>query len=72
MKSGKNVCGIKANSRQTPPVNAKDAYSHLALTFNNSGSSIIRFNANIPNKGMVNSAMTSMDATVRNFAYIGM
>ena len=35
------------------------------------GCSTMRFSANMASRGMVNSAITRMDETVRNFAYIG-
>ena len=38
---------------------------------NSSDSSMIRFRPSIAIKGMVNSAMTRILSTVRNFAYIG-
>ncbi len=35
------------------------------------GLSVISFNPSIASNGMVNSATTSIEATVRNFEYIG-
>ena len=71
MKSEKKSPGITRNKRQKPAVKPKLMYTNFNFLFNISGSSIIFFNAIIANKGMVNSAITSIDATVRNLAYIG-
>ena len=72
IKSLKNIFGISANSSTIPAVRANDVYSHGACFFSNCGSSTIFFSASSASRGMVNSAMTSIDDTVRNFAYIGM
>ena len=45
--------------------------TYFILLVSNCLSSTICFRASIANSGMVNSAMTSMDATVLNFEYIG-
>ena len=66
-----NTDGIRAKSRANPAVRAKEMMRYFAFVFNSSGSSKIFFSASIASRGMVNSAMTRMEATVRNFAYIG-
>ena len=70
-KSEKNTEGISANSKAMPPVSTKLAYTYFIFVVNSSGSSVILFKAIIANSGIVNSATTKMDATVRNLAYIG-
>ena len=68
MKLSKNIVGKRAMSRQMPPVRAKERmrYFLAVRTAKNSRK------ASMARRGMVNSAMTRMEATVRNFAYIGM
>ena len=68
----KNTLGIRANSKAMPAVSPKLAYTYFILCVSSSGSSIIFFKAIIASNGMVNSAMTRMEATVRNLAYSGM
>ena len=70
-KSEKNSPGANAKSSAMPPVSATLRYSAFAFSFSTSGWSNTSFKAIIANSGMVNSAITSIDATVRNFAYIG-
>ena len=75
-KLSKNRVGAMANNAAMPPVSTKLTISQftflpLIVVFTQSGSSITFFNASIPSKGMVNSAITSIEATVRNLAYIG-
>ena len=55
-----------------PPVKAKLTYTHFILFLSNSLSFIISANAMTANIGMVNSATTNMDDTVRNLLYKGM
>ena len=43
----------------------------VSVSLRTSGLSMSFFNAIMARRGMVNSAMTSIDATVRNLAYIG-
>ena len=62
---------MMAKSRQKPAVRPKLAYTYFIFSVRISGSSTIFFSAIIARSGMVNSAMTSIDATVRNLAYIG-
>ena len=64
----KNTPGIRANSKAMPAVSPKLAYTYLMLWVSRSGSSMIFFNAIMASNGMVNSAMTRIDATVRNLA----
>ena len=68
----KNTLGIRANSKAMPAVSPKLMYTYFILCVSRSGSSIIFFKAIIASSGMVNSAMTRIEATVRNLAYSGM
>ena len=63
--------GIRENNMATPPVNKNDMPTYFILGFICSGSSKSFFKASIANKGMVNSAITRIEATVRNLAYMG-
>ena len=63
---------MRANNKQKPAVSPKLIYTYLICLFNIDGVSKIFFKPNIANNGMVNSAITKIDATVRNLAYIGM
>ena len=68
-----------ANKAAVPAVSMKETYNQLTglpLIVNlallmQSGSSMSFFNAMMPKSGIVNSAITRIEATVRNFAYIG-
>ena len=71
IKSLKNIFGASANSSAIPAVSANDVYSQGACDFNSCGSSTIFFKASIASNGIVNSAITNIDDTVLNFAYIG-
>ena len=71
IKLSKNREGISENSMAIPPVNRNEIPTYFILGFICSGSSNSCFSASIANKGMVNSAITKMEATVRNFAYMG-
>ena len=71
MKLPKKNDGISENSRATPPVRIKLTIRGI---FNFSFFTSLlstSFSASIASKGMVNSAITRIDATVRNFAYMG-
>ena len=70
MKS-KKVVGISAKRAAIPAVNAKLTYTYFIFRFSKSGSSNSFFNVSTAKNGIVNSAITRMDATVRNFEYIG-
>ena len=70
-KSEKNTFGISENNMAIPPVNKNEMPINFILDFTFSGSSNSVFSANIASKGMVNSATTSIEATVRNLAYMG-
>ena len=65
----KNRPGITAKSRQMPPVRPKEIQIYLVEGW---GCPINSLSASMANSGMVNSAMTRMEATVRNLAYMGM
>ena len=57
-----------------PPVAAKAArmaFDCSAFTRGSCEAAKTSFSASIAISGMVNSAMTSIDSTARNFAYIG-
>ena len=71
LKLSKNIEGISENNMVIPPVNRNEMPTYFILGFICSGSSNNFFSASIANKGMVNSAITRIEATVRNFAYIG-
>ena len=68
---GKNSVGATQKRKARPPVRPNDVHSHFLLFFRVLGSSMIFLSASIARSGIVNSAMTSMDATVRNLAYNG-
>ena len=70
---GPIILGASATNVATPAVSSKLAITYLRLLFavRTSGSSFIFFSIIMANSGMVNSAMTRIEATVRNFAYIG-
>jgi ATP-dependent Lhr-like helicase len=63
--------GITENNRATTPVRQKLIPTYFILGLISSGSSKNFFKASIASRGMVNSAITNIDATVRNLAYIG-
>ena len=65
------VDGIIENNMAMPPVRRKLIPTYFNLGFINSGSSRNFFSAIIAKRGIVNSAMTNIEATVRNLAYIG-
>ena len=71
MKSVKNAPGMSAKSRHTPAVRTKLMSTNLILRVRMSGSSTIFLSASMASSGMVNSAITSMEATVLNLEYIG-
>ena len=81
-KLEKNALGMSANNRQAPPMRTK-AMSSEVLSERRFPApvcwaagccplAIHCLSASMASRGMVNSAMTSMDATVRNLAYMGM
>ena len=74
MKS-KNKPGIRAKRRQKPAVRPKEMKRYLGGTGVREGlfpyPRIHSLSASIAKSGMVNSAMTRMEATVRNLAYMG-
>ena len=53
-------------------MSTKLAHTNFIFLVSTSGSSTMRFSASMANSGMVNSAITSIEATVRNLEYIGM
>ena len=71
MKSLKKRVGARAKRKHAPAVRAKLTITHFIFLLSVSGSSTSFFNASIASNGMVNSAITSIDATVRNLEYIG-
>ena len=71
MKS-KNIPGIIQNTSAMPAVQARLIHRYFMCLATESGSSTIFFRVIIAKRGMVNSAMTRMLATVLNLAYIGM
>ena len=71
MKSEKKRVGAIANNSAIPPVSAKLIYTYFILSFRILGYSVIFFKANIAIRGIVNSAMTRIEATVLNFEYMG-
>ena len=71
MKSLKKRVGKRAKSIAIPPVSPKLMYTALMRFVSSDGSSTIFFSASMASNGMVNSAMTRIDATVRNLEYIG-
>ena len=68
---GDIMLGMSAMMSANPTVSASDMPMAFFCLESSSGSSTMRFKARIANKGIVNSAMTNMLATVRNLAYIG-
>ena len=71
MKDEKNRVGAMANKSDMPPVAPKLIYNAFLFAKTLFGFSIISFSASIAKSGMVNSATTKMDDTVRNLLYIG-
>ena len=72
MKSGKKTVGMTAKRKHTPAVKARLTTPAFLFFFRTSGFSDSSLRARIASRGIVNSAITSIDATVLNFAYIGM
>ena len=71
IKLSKNAEGVSEKSMAIPPVNRNEIPTYFILGFICSGSSNSFFSASIASNGIVNSAITSIEATVRNLAYIG-
>ena len=73
MKELKNIDGISAKSNAIPAVSPNDINEYLVISFLFSFIPELStsFNDSIARRGIVNSAMTSIEATVRNLAYIG-
>ena len=60
-----------AKAAATPAVSTKLTIRYFIFEESKSGSSTMRFSASMASSGMVNSATTRIDATVRNLAYMG-
>ena len=62
----KNMPGARAKMRQNPAVRPKLIQTYFIFCRSRSGSSTIFFSVSSASRGMVNSAMTRIDETVRN------
>ena len=73
MKLLKNTDGITANSRAIPAVRPKEINKYLLTAPVSRLSQILisSLRASMASNGIVNSAITRIEATVRNLAYIG-
>ena len=71
MNEEKHTFGATAKRKATPPVSRKLPTNAFRCSRRTCGRESTSRSAIMASSGMVNSAITRMDATVRNLAYIG-